>query len=366
MHIRLLHSVYLLSWYKSANTDAEGAADDSSSDEEIVEMKTPSKSKTLKMRPVAERNAAVERPKSTTETPEKELEMEEPAALPATRARIHPRHKSARLSRLNSHLRPTLSARARTAEPRHYHGSAADIFAGNACRISYDNTCRITYGPLHRRFSEPACHTGAQGLGLEWKSSMGEKGEKGEKEAYASVSEQAQVIIGAHTPKNSHATGVVLESKSVLDNEGSSSRASAQEEEAKDPRREAENSSLQTPLGIRYSYDEKTEAISPLQRRPEKSRSGGVWRPHRRSSWQTDGSSPLPEENFGRGTTRGGAFSAFQHFQDLQRIAEKTRVQVIRLLALLVQSSDADAARRIAALVQANKTVHTLVKHVSS
>jgi hypothetical protein len=194
---------------------------------------------------------------------------------------------------------------------------------------------------------------------------MGEKGEKGEKEAYASVSEQAQVIIGAHTPKNSHATGVVLESKSLLDNEAPSSRASAQAEGAKDPRREAENASLQTPLGIRYSYDEKTEAISPLQRRSEKSRSGGVWRPHRRSSWQTDGSSPLPEENFGRGT-RGGAFSAFQHFQDLQRIAEKTRVQVIRLLALLVQSSDADAARRIAALVQANKTVHTLVKHVSS
>ena len=363
MDIRLLHSVYLLSWYKSANTDAEGAADDSSSDEEIVEMKTPSKSKTLKMRPVAERNAAAERPKSTTETPEKELEMAEPAALLPTRARIHPRHKSARLSRLNSHLRPTLSARARTAEPRaSYHGSAADIFAGNACRISYDNTCRIAYAPPHRRFSEPACHTGAQGLGLDWKSSTGEKGEK---DAYASVSEQAQVIIGAHTPKDLHATGVVLDSKSVLDNEGSSSRASAQAEEAKDPRREAENSSLQTPLGIRYSYDEKTEAISPLQRRSEKSRSGGVWRPHRRSSWQTDGSSPLQEENFGRGI-RGGAFNAFQHFQDLQRIAEKTRVQVISLLALLEQSSDADAARRIATLMQTNKTVHTLVKHVSS
>ena len=105
--------------------DGDSDSDDSSSDDEVVPVKTPSKAKISKN--VQARSP--ERPSSVAETPEKDV-IKEPVqtiTIPSSR-RLQPRPKCARTNRTGSHRRLTLSARARTAEPRNSDSMTVNNF----------------------------------------------------------------------------------------------------------------------------------------------------------------------------------------------------------------------------------------------
>ena len=100
--------------------DGDSESDDSSSDDEVALIKTPAKLKANKNGPNPRISVNAERPSSAVEVAEKDLSKETPSTTPVQNSRrIQPRAKCLRsTSRTSSHRRPTLSARARTAEPR--------------------------------------------------------------------------------------------------------------------------------------------------------------------------------------------------------------------------------------------------------
>ena len=107
--------------------DGDSDSDDSSSDDEVVPVKTPSKTKSSR----STNNArSPERPSSVAETREKDA-IKEPVQTITVQSsrRLQPRAKCARTTyRTGSHRRPTLSARARTAEPRSSDSMTAHAF----------------------------------------------------------------------------------------------------------------------------------------------------------------------------------------------------------------------------------------------
>jgi len=128
------------------HVDSDSDSDDSSSDDEVMEVKTPAKSKAGKNAQNTRGRDTPERPASAMDSVERELSKD--LLQPANNARrIQPRLKSARPTyRSGSHRQPTLSARARTAEPRH-----SDAFSSNSFKDIKDKLREIELPMTHKQ-----------------------------------------------------------------------------------------------------------------------------------------------------------------------------------------------------------------------